>query len=337
MRRPGSSRNLSKNQRIKGGETPEKQGDACVAPTGYMFKHLDEGYQMIKSMTGYGRGQSQRDNLSFTVEIKAVNHRYADINIKAPRLVTPFESQIKKQVGAVLKRGKIDIYVTQNNNAQATVKPVVNKGLAAAYLEALQELRDLEGVTGKVPLEYLGSLPDVIRLEDVSIVEDEILSCLEAALADALDAIVSMRSAEGAATAIDMAERLGLLREALAGIEIQAATVPLEWQRKLSERLARLQNGAEMDPQRVAQEIAIFADRCDISEELVRFRSHLDQFSELMGYAEPVGRQLDFLVQELNREANTMGSKSNDAALTRYVVGLKSELEKIREQVQNIE
>src|SRR6056297_1167685 len=292
---------------------------------------------MIKSMTGYGRGQSQRDNLFFTVEIKAVNHRYADINIKAPRLVTPFESQIKKQVGAVLKRGKIDIYVTQNNNAQATVKPVVNKSLAAAYLEALQDLRDLEGVTGEVPLEYLGSLPDVIRLEDVSIVEDEILSCLEAALADALDVIVSMRSAEGAATAIDMAERLGLLREALAGIEVQAATVPLEWQRKLSERLARLQNGAEMDPQRVAQEIAIFADRCDISEELVRFRSHLNQFSELMGYAEPVGRQLDFLVQELNREANTMGSKSNDAALTRYVVCLKSELEKIREQVQNIE
>ncbi len=292
---------------------------------------------MIKSMTGYGHGQSQRDNLSFTVEIKAVNHRYADINIKAPRLVAPFESQIKKQVGAVLKRGKIDIYVTQNNNAQATVKPVVNKSLAAAYLEALQDLRDLEGVAGDVPLEYLASLPDVIRLEDVSVVEEEIVSCLESALADALAAIVNMRRVEGAATGIDMAERLRLLREMLGGIESQAATVPLEWQRKLNERLARLQNGVEMDPQRVAQEIAVFADRCDISEELVRFRSHLEQFSELLSQIEPVGRQMDFLVQELNREANTMGSKSNDATLTRYVVGLKSELEKIREQVQNIE
>lgn len=292
---------------------------------------------MIKSMTGYGRGQSQRDNFSFTVEIKAVNHRYADINIKAPRLVTPFESQIKKQVGAVLKRGKIDIYVTQNNTAQATVKPVINMSLAAAYLEALQDLRDLEGVGGDVPLEYLASLPDVVKLEDVSVVEEEISSCLDVALKQALDAIVVMRSVEGAATGVDMQERLLLLNEMLAEIETLAASVPLEWQRKLSERLARLHNGAEIDPQRVAQEIAIFADRCDVSEELVRFRSHLEQFSELLTQTEPVGRQMDFLVQELNREANTMGSKSNDATLTRYVVGLKSELEKIREQVQNIE
>jgi len=292
---------------------------------------------MIKSMTGYGRGQSHRDSLSFTVEIKAVNHRYADINIKAPRLVTPFESQIKKQVGSVLKRGKIDIYVTQNNNAQAAVKPVVNKSLAAAYLEALQDIRDLDGVAGDVPLAYLASLPDVVKLEDISVVEEEIISCLEAALIQALNAIVGMRSVEGAATGVDMEERLVLLKEMLSGIEAQAASVPLEWHRKLTERLARLQNGAEMDPQRIAQEIAIFADRSDISEELVRFRSHLEQFSELLICAEPVGRQMDFLVQELNREANTMGSKSNDATLTRYVVGLKSELEKIREQVQNIE
>lgn len=292
---------------------------------------------MIKSMTGYGSGQSHRDSLSFTVEIKAVNHRYADINIKSPRLVTPFEAQIKKQAGAVLKRGKIDIYITQNSTAQATVKPVVNMGLAAAYLEALQDLRQLNGVGEEIPLEYLASLPDVVKLEDVSVVADEVLSCLQDALASALDTVVNMRAVEGAATAVDMEERLLLLKEMLAGIEAQAATVPLEWQRKLTERLARLQNGAEMDQQRVAQEIAIFADRCDISEELVRFRSHLDQFSELLTHTEPVGRQMDFLVQELNREANTMGSKSNDATLTRYVVGLKSELEKIREQVQNIE
>lgn len=292
---------------------------------------------MIKSMTGYGRGQSQRDNLSFTIEIKAVNHRYADINIKAPRLVAPFEAQIKKQVGTVLKRGKIDIYVTQNNNAQATVKPVVNKSLAAAYLEALQEIRDLDGVSGEIPLAYLAALPDVIKLEDISVVEEEISASLEAALTQALDAIIGMRMVEGAATGVDMQERLLLLKEMMSGIEAQAASVPLEWQRKLTERLARLQNGAEMDPQRIAQEIAIFADRSDISEELVRFRSHLEQFSELLTCAEPVGRQMDFLVQELNREANTMGSKSNDATLTRYVVGLKSELEKIREQVQNIE
>ncbi len=292
---------------------------------------------MIKSMTGYGRGQSQRGSLSFTVEIKAVNHRYADITIKAPRLVSPYESQIKKQVSTVLKRGKIDIYVTQNNDVEMSVRPVVNHQMATAYLDAINQLGQLDGVTGEISLEYLASLPDVVKLEDISVAAEEVSTCLQDALATALDVVVSMRQVEGNATATDMQERIALLQENLALVETQAATVPAEWQRKLTERLARLQSGTEMDEQRVAQEIAIFADRCDISEELVRFKSHLEQLSDLLTHAEPVGRQMDFLVQELNREANTMGSKSNDAILTRQVVSLKSELEKIREQVQNIE
>lgn len=292
---------------------------------------------MIKSMTGYGRGQCQRGSLSFTVEIKAVNHRYADITIKAPRLVSPYESQIKKQVSSVLKRGKIDVYVTQNNDVEALVRPVVDQQMATAYLDAINQLRHLDGVAGEVSLEYLASLPDVVKLEDISVATEDISICLQEALAIALDVIVNMRRVEGAATASDMQERIALLRENLTLIEAQAATVPQEWQRKLTERLTRLQSGAEMDEQRVAQEIAIFADRCDISEELVRFQSHLDQLTDLLTHAEPIGRQMDFLVQELNREANTMGSKSNDAILTRQVVSLKSELEKIREQVQNIE
>ncbi len=292
---------------------------------------------MIKSMTGYGRGQCQRGNLSFTVEIKAVNHRYADITIKAPRLVSPYESQIKKQVSSILKRGKIDVYVTQNNHVEAPVRPVANQQMATAYLDAINQLRHLEGVAGDVSLEYLASLPDVIKLEDVSVVAEDVSLCLQGAMTSALDVVVNMRRVEGAATATDMEERIVTLNESLALIEAQAATVPQEWQRKLTERLARLQNGAEMDDQRVAQEIAIFADRCDISEELVRFQSHMDQLADLLTHDEPVGRQMDFLVQELNREANTMGSKSNDAILTRQVVSIKSELEKIREQVQNIE
>ena len=292
---------------------------------------------MIKSMTGYGRGQAQRGSLSFTVEIKAVNHRYADINVKAPRLITPFEAQIKKQVSAALKRGKIDVYVTQNNDGEMAVRPVANQQMAKAYLDAIQQLRHLDGVSGEVSLEYLAALPDVVRLEELSLEADDVLTCLEAALADALTAIVDMRQVEGTATASDLSERIALLSENLALIESQADTVPQEWQRKLTERLARLQNGTEMDEQRVAQEIALFADRCDISEEVVRFRSHLQQLSEFLSSVDPVGRQMDFLVQELNREANTMGSKSNDAILTRQVVSLKSELEKIREQVQNIE
>jgi uncharacterized protein (TIGR00255 family) len=287
-------------------------------------------------MTGYGRGQAQSGSLSFSVEIKTVNHRYADISVKAPRMVAPLESQVKKQVGALLKRGTIDVYITQNSHAESTVTPVVNEHVAAAYLEALRHLQHVSGADGSISLEFLAAQPDVIKLEDVSFPEQEIEACLQLALADALEAVLNMRAAEGAATVADMEDRIAQLSEGLAQIETQADKVPQEWQRKLTERLARLQGG-DFDPQRVAQEIAIFADRCDISEELVRFRSHLQQFSSLLGHVEPVGRQMDFLVQELNREANTMGSKSNDAALTRLVVGLKSELENIREQVQNIE
>ncbi len=161
-------------------------------------------------------------------------------------------------------------------------------------------------------------------------------TCLFEALDNALDAMLSMRIREGEATRVDIANRLRSIATEVDEIEKYAPTVPVEWQQKLKERLSRLQE-KDGDPQRIAQEIAIFADRCDISEEISRFHSHLDQFGKLMDNSEPVGRQMDFLVQELNREANTMGSKSNDAELTRHVVTLKSELEKIREQVQNLE
>lgn len=291
---------------------------------------------MIKSMTGYGRGQSQQGNLSFTVEIKSVNHRHVDVNVKAPRLVNSLEGQIKKQASAVLKRGKIDIFINQNNNIETTVRPVVNQQLAAAYLEALRPLQALGGVTGDFSPEFIASLPDVVKMEDVRVPEEDINACLQEALTQALESIVNMRVAEGAATSLDMKERIDLLSDTLVQIEAHAKRLPEEWQRKLTERLARLME-TDYDPQRVAQEIAIFADRSDISEEVVRFRSHLQQFGELLISEDPVGRQMDFLVQELNREANTMGSKSNDAVLTRSVVNLKSELEKIREQVQNIE
>ncbi len=291
---------------------------------------------MIKSMTSYGRGQTQGEHLGFSVEIKTVNHRYADVNIKAPRLLAPLDAQIKKQVTAVFKRGKIDVFITQNNTAQLTVRPIVNTQVAMAYLDVFEQLKDISGVSGGVSLELLAAQQDVMTLVDVAFAEQEIESCLNQALNAALQAAMNMRVAEGSATAVDVEERVAALNSCLQQIEGLADLVPLEWQKKLSERLTRLQ-GIDADPQRVAQELAVFADRCDISEEIVRFRSHLQQFCELLKHEEPVGRQMDFLVQELNREANTMGSKSNDAALTRCVVTLKSELEKIREQVQNIE
>jgi uncharacterized protein (TIGR00255 family) len=291
---------------------------------------------MIKSMTGYGRGQGEINGLSFSVEIKTVNHRYADIGIKSPRFLAPLEADIKKQIQQVLKRGKIDLFITLDHTAALTNKPVVDEQVARAYVEAFRALQQVSGLPGDISLEFLAGQKDVLVMKDAEFPQDDLKECLSLAIDNALSAIQLMREKEGAATAADIENRLDLLAESLQQIEKLAALVPVEWQKKLHDRLARLQEN-DGDPQRIAQEIAIFADRCDISEEVTRFNSHLSQFRELIQKDEPVGRQLDFLVQELNREANTMGSKSNDATLTRHVVTLKAELEKIREQVQNIE
>ncbi|MCK4502276.1 MAG: YicC family protein, partial [Desulfuromonadales bacterium] len=287
---------------------------------------------MIKSMTGYGRGQAEVNGVSFSVEIKTVNHRYADVKIKSPRLLAPLESEIKKQVLTVLKRGKIDLFISQEHTSTIASIPVIDEPVAKAYIEAFNHLRSISGLSGEISLEFLAAQKDVLVLKDTEFASDDVWNCLTLAIDSALASLQEMRNKEGAATAVDISNRLELLSQSLVTIEQLAASVPLEWQQKLQDRLARLQVN-DGDPQRVAQEIAIFADRCDISEELSRFSSHLSQFNDLLQRQEPVGRQLDFLVQELNREANTMGSKSNDADLTRQVVTVKSELEKIREQV----
>ncbi|PLX87853.1 MAG: YicC family protein [Desulfuromonas sp.] len=291
---------------------------------------------MIKSMTGYGRGRAQIDDIAFSVEIRAVNHRYGDVSIKAPRLLMPYESDIKKRIGAVLKRGKIDLFISQEPTDAAVAVPVLNKPVANAYLQVFEEMRQTYNLSQGGALDLLVAQKDVLVMQESSVDESQLQTCLNRALDEALSALLLMREREGEATRVDMAERLELMADMLNLVEERAPQVPLEWQQKLQERLARYGEEAA-DPQRVAQEIALFADRCDICEELVRFRSHLDQFADLLDAAEPVGRQMDFLIQELNRETNTMGSKSNDAELTRQVVAIKAELEKIREQVQNIE
>ncbi len=292
---------------------------------------------MIKSMTGYGRGEAKHEGLQFSVEIKTVNHRYGDINVKAPRLLSALEPELKKRVQEQLKRGKIDVFISQDNSSRLTAVPVVVEDLARAYMAAFGRLQEISGLSGSVSVEFLASQKDVLQIQDTELSAEDMRDCLFEALDNALAAIVAMRRCEGDATAADIQQRLVALVDILNNIEDVAPGVPLEWQQKLHERLSKLQDNGGGDPQRIAQEIAIFADRCDISEEITRFKSHLQQFNELLSEEEPVGRQMDFLVQELNREANTMGSKSNDATLTRHVVALKSELEKIREQVQNIE
>ncbi len=291
---------------------------------------------MIRSMTGYGRGQAEVAGIALMVEIRAVNHRYGDISVKSPRQLMPLETRIKKQVSSILRRGKVDVFISQESTQQLVAVPEINRPLADAYVKIFRQLNTDYNLVGDVSVDLLAAQKDVVTLQETSTDSDDLEKCLLDALNMALAAVVKMRENEGASTAVDINQRLELLDEKLVEIAARAPQVPIEWQQKLTERLARLGDDAG-DPQRVAQEIAIFADRCDISEEVTRYKSHLQQFRELMELDEPVGRQMDFLVQELNREANTMGSKSNDPTLTRQVVLLKSELEKIREQVQNIE
>lgn len=292
---------------------------------------------MIASMTGYGKGLAEVDGLCLTVEIKTVNHRYGDVTVKSPRFLFAFENDIKKRVGEVLKRGKIDLFISQEAVSERGLAPALNRPLAAAYVQVFEEMRETFGLGGELSLAWLASQKDVVTLREGDLDETALRQCLERALGTALDAVVKMRRAEGEATLADMAERLRLLEEMLAEVEARAPQVPGEWLAKLEARLAKLKNDLDLDPQRLGQELAIYADRCDISEELTRFKSHLVQFRALFSQDEAIGRQMDFLVQELNREVNTMGSKSNDAELTRKVVAMKAELEKIREQVQNIE
>ena len=292
---------------------------------------------MINSMTGYGKGEAQAGNVVLTVEIKTVNHRYADITVKLPRSLMAMENELRRQVGQVLKRGKIDVYVNFGQTEESPVVPVLNRPLALAYHELFTQMRNELGLSGGVTLDMIISQKDVVQLRETESGAEVLQACLAEALERALGQVAVMRGNEGAATAADLHERLAQLDALLAQVEQRAPLIPQEWQAKLMERLARLQQNHEWDPQRVAQEIAVYADRCDISEELARFRSHLGQFRGLFDDQEPVGRRMDFLVQELNREVNTMGSKSNDADLTRTVVAMKAELEKVREQVQNIE
>jgi len=292
---------------------------------------------MIKSMTGYGKGQSAAEEVVLTVEIRSVNHRYSDVSVKAPRSLLALEGEIKKTVGRRLKRGKIDVFINQEFAAAAATTPTLNRHLATAYVDLFEQIQAEFALDGEIPLALLAAQKDVIVVKETEPAEDAVRHCLDAALAKALENLERMRLAEGEATQRDMEARFDSVQCLLTQVEERAPQVPEEWRVKVAERLERLAKDFEWDPQRVAQEVAIFADRCDISEEIIRFKSHLQQLADLFAATEPVGRQMDFLLQELNREVNTMGSKSNDAELTKLVVAIKAELEKVREQVQNVE
>lgn len=291
---------------------------------------------MIHSMTGYGKGEAAGELGRCIVEVKTVNNRYGEVSVKMPRSFLGYEHEVRKAVGGRVKRGKADLFVQWEPALAEVVVPPVNHAVARGYKQAFEALAHDLHVSAEIPLALIVSQRNVLQ-ESVSEEQSDLLPLVLQAVERALDNLDQMRRREGEALRTDLAERRQELAGLVAQVRSRAPQVVAEYHLKLQQRLDKLLGGAELDPQRLAQEVALLADRCDITEELVRLESHFSQFDETLDLQEPVGRKLDFLMQEFNREVNTIGSKANDAVVTSLVVRMKAELEKMREQVQNIE
>ncbi|MDD2581043.1 MAG: YicC family protein [Desulfuromonadaceae bacterium] len=292
---------------------------------------------MLKSMTGFGKGEASAPNGKFLVEIRSVNHRYGEISVRMPRSFYAIENEVKRLAASVLKRGKIDISVQWDETSAVNAAPQLDIAVARGYYEAYTRLVKELNVPQDAPVSYIMSQKGVMKEVSFAVDESELQPRLLAAVQAAVEALDGMRGKEGEALAEDLQNRRKLVAEWSALIGERTPLVVMEYRQKLKARLEQLLEGTEMDESRLAQEVALLADRSDITEELVRLSSHFSQFDEALRSSEPVGRKLDFLMQEMNREVNTIGSKSNDSGITNLVIQIKAEMEKMREQVQNVE
>lgn len=292
---------------------------------------------MVKSMTGYGRARETLDRRDITVEIRSVNNRYLDCNIKLPRIYSFAEDAVKQRVQKAVSRGKVDVYFTIDATAADTAVVTVNQGLAAGYLKALNELKDRFGLEETITASTLARFPDVLTVtkadEDLETVAADLCQVLE----KALEAYNAMRAVEGKKLAEDIGGRLNTIEALTAKVEERSPQTVAEYRQKLEARMQEILNSTAVDESRILTEAAIFADKVAVDEETVRLRSHVSQLRTMLESDEPMGRKMDFLIQEVNRESNTIGSKCNDLSIAQVAVSLKAEVEKIREQVQNIE
>ncbi len=292
---------------------------------------------VIQSMTGFGRGEVQSGGRVWTAEIRCVNHRYLDLKIKLPRGYAELEDRIRKKTIGHHKRGRVDILFTVNGDFSDLLKVNVNVALAKTYKDALSQIgKELElGEVGDLSL--IASYPDVLVREQEREDVETVWAIVETALDEALLQCDEMRKQEGESLQADLLARLQTFTETVAKVETHIPLLLQQRETTLRERLEKLLNNVQLDPMRLSQEVAIMADKTDVTEELVRLHSHIEQFGKFLEENGTVGRKLDFLIQEFLREVNTLGSKINDAGIAHMIVELKSELEKIREQVQNIE
>lgn len=293
---------------------------------------------MVKSMTGFGRGEFGNDLHNFKVEIRAVNHRYNDIVVKMPRHIGYLEESIKKIIKTQINRGKVDVYINLEYINDSAIGIKVDIPLAKSYKAALEELRLELNLEDNIRLNNILGLSEIIKTERKELDEDSTWDCLKNALDIALLDIVGMKATEGEELKTDMVSKLNVIECKVLEIEKRSPLVVLEYRDKLKERINELlEKDGNMDEDKINYEVVFFADKSNINEEIVRLKSHIKQFISILQEKEAVGRKLDFLIQEMNREVNTIGSKANDILISQNVVELKSEIEKIREQVQNVE
>lgn len=291
---------------------------------------------MIKSMTGYGKSNMSKNLREYQVEIKSVNHRYLDVSIKMPRSLSYLEEEIKKAVSAKLTRGKVDVFITFNNNSLEGRDIKINTEIARMYIKELRDLAESEGIVADIPVTEISKLPDVLTIQnnqDDETIKNELLEVTN----QAIENLVGMRKIEGEKIAQDLFTRIQDIDGKVKKISSLSTGLIEDYVVKLNTRIKELLQDQEIDEARLAQEVVIYADKCSIEEEVTRLNSHVYQFRELLNSNEAVGKKLDFMIQEMNRETNTIGSKANNLEITNEVINMKTQLENIREQVQNIE
>lgn len=292
---------------------------------------------MIKSMTGYGKSEQTIDSLNVTVEIKSVNHRYFEFSARVPREYGFLEEKLKKYCNSLITRGKVECYVSVEDLEEREMEVNVNETLAVGYVKALKELSERFGLKDDISAVTLSRYPDVITLHKASEDEERIWNAVKTVAETAVSKFIEMRETEGSKLRGDILSRADYIIECVEFIEGRSPETVREYNEKLKQRMKELLGDASVDEQRLLNEAAIYADKIAVDEETVRLRSHISQLREFMNSSEAIGRKLDFLVQEINREANTIGSKAQDVDIAKKVIAIKAEVEKIREQVQNIE
>ncbi|MBN1560965.1 YicC family protein [candidate division KSB1 bacterium] len=292
---------------------------------------------MISSMTGYGHGTHAENDAEISVEIKSVNNRFLEISLRLPSALAVYEQEVRELVAAYVQRGRVSVWVTVKGTDDTVQKFSVNHSLLDAYIKLTRDIKARHQLSGELSLEHLLALPDVIAVDAATEPDENAWQCAQQAIKEALQQLVEMRNREGTEIEKDFVERIDSLQKQVDFIADLSADGPAEELGKLKERVKRLIKHEQVDEYRLELELALISDRIDISEECTRFKSHLTLFRELMASEHSQGRQLNFLLQEMNREANTMASKAYTAEISHTVVRIKEEIEKIREQVQNIE